>query len=275
MDPFSLATGVIGLVGVALKLVTGAVGLINKTIAARAEAADELNKLEVDLEDLQVKMKEVHTLLKVMAKNTKDRGFKKLLQKYAPHSSPILWGPTNVSSSEDSKAALTDLCVVLDDTYVILQRLTDQTEAQKSRLRSQSPGDAGSLAFVLAVLRGNITPTKATDLVNGLRDMRSEIQSCLKRLDTAFQHIWRLYFTISIGLARTPSTGSTSSSLTIRIKFVDWLKDRQIKWGLSAQRNETIMVSIVIMVWPHESRSVFHSLSHLSPYTRVCAFSRG
>ena len=46
MDPFSLATGVLGLVGVALKLATGALGLIDKTIAAHAEAADELKKIQ-------------------------------------------------------------------------------------------------------------------------------------------------------------------------------------------------------------------------------------
>jgi cell division protein ZapA (FtsZ GTPase activity inhibitor) len=82
MDPFSLATGVVGLVGVALTLVTGALGLIDKTVAAHVEAADELKKLQGDLEDLQARMFNNHTTLKVLASNTKDRAFNKLLRKY-------------------------------------------------------------------------------------------------------------------------------------------------------------------------------------------------
>ena len=87
MDPFSLATGVVGLVGVALQLVTRALGMIDRTVTAHDEAADELKKLQGDLEDLQAQMTDIHTTLRVLASNTKDRGFKKLLRKCAPHSS--------------------------------------------------------------------------------------------------------------------------------------------------------------------------------------------
>ena len=89
MDPFSLATGVFGLVGFALQLVSSALGMIDKTVAASDEAADELKKLQGDLEDLQAKMIHIHTTLKVLASNTKDRAFKKLLRKYASHGSPV------------------------------------------------------------------------------------------------------------------------------------------------------------------------------------------
>ena len=89
MDPFSLATGVVGLVGFALQLVAGALGMIDKAIAAHEEAAAELRKLQRDLEDLQTQMIDVHTTLKVLASNTKDHGFKKLLRKYASHGSPV------------------------------------------------------------------------------------------------------------------------------------------------------------------------------------------
>ena len=80
MDPFSLSTGIVGLIAVALKLVVGALGMIDKTVAAYNEAADELKGLQQDLEQLQTQMVRVHRILKVLAFNTKDRGFKKLLQ---------------------------------------------------------------------------------------------------------------------------------------------------------------------------------------------------
>ena len=80
MDPFSLSTGIVGLITVALKLVVGALGIIDKTVAAYDEAADELKGLQQDLEQLQAQMVRIHRTLKVLAFNTKNLGFKKLLQ---------------------------------------------------------------------------------------------------------------------------------------------------------------------------------------------------
>ena len=80
MDPFSISTGIVGLVAVALKLVIGALGMIDKTVAAYDEATDELKGLQQDLERLQKQMIRIHGVLKVLASNTKNRGFKKLLQ---------------------------------------------------------------------------------------------------------------------------------------------------------------------------------------------------
>ena len=94
MDPFSLATGIVGLVTVALQLVTGALGMIDKTIADHDEAAAELEKLQEDLEDLQARMSDIHTTLKVLASNTKDRAFKKMLRKYASKQFTSICGPS-------------------------------------------------------------------------------------------------------------------------------------------------------------------------------------
>ena len=80
MDPFSLSTGVVSLVALLLKLVVGALGMIDKTVAAYDEAADELKGLQNDLEQLQAQMVRIHATLTVLASNTKDPGFKKLLQ---------------------------------------------------------------------------------------------------------------------------------------------------------------------------------------------------
>ena len=80
MDPFSLSTGIVGLIAVALKLVVGTLGMIDKTVAAYDEAADELRGLQQDLEQLQTQMVRIHSILKVLAFNTKNRGFKKLLE---------------------------------------------------------------------------------------------------------------------------------------------------------------------------------------------------
>ena len=163
-----------------------------------------------------------------------------------------LWAVTNVSCSEDCNAALVKLRLALDETFGLLKRLTGQTEAQQSRLHSLSPPDGtGPLAFVLAVLRHNLMPSEITGLVKSLQDMRIEIQMCLKKLDTVFQHSWRLYTAMSNGLARVQtneSTFSTSTTLPARINLVDWLKDREDIWGISRQRNRATTVSIVV-IW--------------------------
>jgi len=80
MEPFSLSTGIVGIVAFALKLVTGALGMIDKTVAVYDEAAGELKGLQQDLEKLQTQMIHIHRTMKMLASNTKDRAFKRLLR---------------------------------------------------------------------------------------------------------------------------------------------------------------------------------------------------
>ena len=86
-DPFSLTTGIISLITLAIKLVVGAVGLIDKTTAAHREAAKELQDLLRGLERLKRKMNQIHDKLQFLTADTKDRALKTLLQKYVPSNS--------------------------------------------------------------------------------------------------------------------------------------------------------------------------------------------
>ena len=79
-EPLSVATGIISLITLAIKLIVGAAGLIDKTITAHREAASELQGLQRDLERLEKQIDRIHGTLQLMANNTKDRAFKKLLQ---------------------------------------------------------------------------------------------------------------------------------------------------------------------------------------------------
>ena len=82
-DPFSLATGVISLVVVTLQVIAGVSRMLDKTITAHCAANEELERLQVNLEELQRRMESNHGKLTLVASNTKDRSFKKLLQRYA------------------------------------------------------------------------------------------------------------------------------------------------------------------------------------------------
>ena len=81
-DPFSLATGVISLVVVTLQAIAGVSRMLDRTIAAHRAAEEELERLRCDLEILQGRMESNHGKLEAFASDTKDRGFKKVLQSY-------------------------------------------------------------------------------------------------------------------------------------------------------------------------------------------------
>jgi hypothetical protein len=80
-DPFSLTTGVISLVVITLNTITGVSRVLDKTIAAHRAAGEELERLRCNIEELQGRMASNHWKLEILASNTKDRGFKKLLQR--------------------------------------------------------------------------------------------------------------------------------------------------------------------------------------------------
>ena len=82
-DPFGLATGVISLVAITLQAIAGVSRMLDKTVTAHRAANEELERLRVNLEELQRRMKSNHAKLQLMASNTKDRSFKRLLQRYA------------------------------------------------------------------------------------------------------------------------------------------------------------------------------------------------
>lgn len=82
-DPFSLATGVISLVVVTLQAIAGVSRMLDRTISAHRAADEELERLRCDLEVLQGRMESNHGKLEALASDTKDRGFKKVLQRYA------------------------------------------------------------------------------------------------------------------------------------------------------------------------------------------------
>jgi len=82
-DPFSLATGVISLVVITLNAIAGVSRMLDKTITAHRAAGEELERLRCNLEELQRRMESNHGKLEALASDTKDRGFKKVLQRYA------------------------------------------------------------------------------------------------------------------------------------------------------------------------------------------------
>jgi hypothetical protein len=82
-DLFGLATGVISLVAITLSAIAGVSRVLDKTIAAHRAAGEELERLRCNLEALQGRMENNHGKLEFLASNTKDRGFKILLQRYA------------------------------------------------------------------------------------------------------------------------------------------------------------------------------------------------
>ena len=165
-----------------------------------------------------------------------------------------------MSPSEYGQDLVRELCDALVETFKTLTQMINRTNSDDLR-PSPLPSNKKSLGFTRAVLRHNITPSKITDLVKGLRDMRSDVQMCLAKLETTFQHVHSLYNIIHNGLERNASlvsTSSTSSNLPIRIKLSTWLKRCEETWGFSIQRN---------------SNSVSHPASSQAPFHLIFGFS--
>ena len=152
-----------------------------------------------------------------------------------------MWANPNMATSEYGQSTVRELCDTLEETFSTLTQMTDQMDSDDLR-PAPLPSNKKSLEFTRAVLKHSVTPSKITDLVKGLRAMRSDIEMCLTELETSFQHVHTLYDITNNGLARIPSrasTISTSTNLTVRIKLADWLEGLEGTWGLSRQRRST------------------------------------
>ena len=147
----------------------------------------------------------------------------------------------NMAYSEYGQAAVRELCDALQETFSALTQMTDRTNSDDLR-PAPLPSNKKSLEFTRAVLKHSFTPSRITDLVKGLRDMRSNVQTCLTELETTFHHVHTLYDVMNNGLARVASRASifsTSTNLSVRIKLAAWLKGWEGTWGLSRQHGST------------------------------------
>ena len=120
------------------------------------------------------------------------------------------------------------------------------------------PSDKKSLEFIRSVLKHNFAPSKITDLVKALREMRSDVQTCLTELEDTFQYVYILYNTMGNGLAPISSRTSTSTNSTVRIELAAWLKGWEGRWGPFRQC---------------ESTSVSHPVSFQKPFHLIIGFS--
>ena len=120
------------------------------------------------------------------------------------------------------------LCQALKETYNTLKRLTDQTESQEGTLRANAlPSKKRSLAFVLAVLKYNVSPETIDEMISNLRKMQTEIQDHLKSLETSFDDVQDSYDFFHQQLVRVPTSSSlisTSTTLTVRVQLASWLE---------------------------------------------------
>src|SRR5258706_1850106 len=165
-----------------------------------------------------------------------------------------------MASSEYGQSAVRELCDALKEGLNALTQMTDQSNSDDLR-PAPLPTNKKSLEFTRAILKHSFTPSKITDLVKGLRDMRSDVETSLTKLETTFQHVRTLYDIMNHGLKRTApraSMFSTSTNLTVRIKLATWLKGLEGRRGLSGQ-------------W--RSTSVSHPVSSQTPSHIIVGFS--
>jgi hypothetical protein len=115
----------------------------------------------------------------------------------------------------------------LKETHRTLKRLTDQTESEATLRATTLPSKKKSLAFVLAVLKHNVSPEKTDEMIVNLREMQTKIQDCLINLEISFNQVDRLHDSFDGQLKRMSTSGSllsTSTTLTVRVQLANWLE---------------------------------------------------
>ncbi len=139
--------------------------------------------------------------------------------------------------------AVLKLCIALDETFAVLTRLTDRAETEKTNLQSITlPANEKSLAYVQAILRHSLLPSKVASLVDNLKRMQFEIRACLEKLESVYRHVNDLYTINHNRLERVVTSSSlvsTSTMLTARIKLAGWLKRREGIWRLGSRSTST------------------------------------
>jgi len=171
-----------------------------------------------------------------------------------------------LASSESGQAAIRELCDALEETFNTLTQMTDRTNSDELR-PAPLPSNKKSLEFTRVVLKHSFAPSKITDLVKCLRETRSDVQMCLTKLETTFQHVQTLYYITVNSLARITSRSSifsTSTNLTVRIELAALLKRWEETWGPFVQRKSTSVSHAV------SSQTPFHHLfSSIAPASRL------
>ena len=81
-DPFSLATGVLSVVGFVLQIASGAMGLVDKTVTAHSTQRRVVRKLRRELDKTIKGSANMQIVLNTMLGDSKDKIVKRMCRKY-------------------------------------------------------------------------------------------------------------------------------------------------------------------------------------------------
>jgi len=128
----------------------------------------------------------------------------------------------------------------LKETHNTLKQLTDKTESEEATLQANVPSKKLSLAFVFEVLKYNVLPQTIDEMIRNLKQMQTEIQDRLKNLETSFNDVYIAYDLSNRQLMRTPTFGSTSTTLPARVQLASWLETFGGRGSSKRGRNDTV-----------------------------------
>ena len=154
-----------------------------------------------------------------------------------------------IRPSDAGQAAVVRLCQALKETQRTLKRFTDQSESEKATLRANAlPSKKKSLAFVRAVLKYNVSPQTLDEMISNLRGMQTEVQDCLRNLETSFSDVGDFLDIFHRQIVQVPTAGSlysTSTTLTARVLLVGWLEKFVGRGSSDRSQNESRTVSLL------------------------------
>ena len=219
-DPFSVATGVLSVVGFVLQVASGAMGMIDKTVTAHGTQRRVIRNLRRELDKTIKGSTNMQIVLNTMLGNSKDKTVKRMCRKCVLFMVAPLTSCSFRPTSPDCIIALQQLTRALETTQECIEKWFNCGDFAPIVPHNALPSNRKSLAFVQAVFKHNISPSTIDDAIEAVEELQFEVTKYREEAESAFQHLWYLYnvqnFRVIQGHTSVESLASVSTGVSVR-----------------------------------------------------------
>ena len=220
-DPFSFATGVLSVVGVVLKLASGAMAMVDKTVTAHSTQRRVVRNLRHELDKTITGSGCMQITLKAMLGNPKDKIVKRMCRKCVLFKVTTLTPDELISvTSTECIIALQELTKALETTQDCIEQWVNNENSAPIVPHNALPSKRKSLEFIQAVFKHNVSPAAIDDAIEAVEELQFEVTKYREKAEIAFQHLWHLYsvqnFRALQGHASVESFASVSTRVSVQ-----------------------------------------------------------
>ena len=220
-DPFSLATGVLSVVGLVLQLASGAMAMVDKTVTAHDTQQLVIRNLRHELDKTIKSSACMQIALKAILGNSKDKIVKRMCKKCVLFKVTPLT-PDELISVTSTKCiiALQELTKALETTQACIEQWVNDENSAPIDPHNALPSNRKSLEFIQAVFKHDVSQSAIDDAIEAVEELQSEVAKYRENAEIAFQHLLVLYnvqnFRALQGHANVESLPSVSTRVSVR-----------------------------------------------------------